>query len=80
MYAIRSYYVSGAGPSPERILKARGVRVIAVEGLRITSYNVCYTKLLRKEIDRLVNSSSFRLAKAPWADEPELNASFAHVG
>ncbi len=25
--------VSGAGPSPERILKARGVRVIAVEGL-----------------------------------------------
>ncbi len=33
-----------------------------------------------KEIDRLVNSSSFRLAKAPWADEPELNASFAHVG
>ncbi len=33
-----------------------------------------------REIDRLVNSSSFRLAKAPWADEPELNASFAHVG
>jgi len=33
-----------------------------------------------KEIDRLVNSNAFRLTKAPWADEPELSASYAHVG
>jgi len=33
-----------------------------------------------REIDRLVNSNAFRLAKAPWADEPELSASYAHVG
>ena len=32
-----------------------------------------------KEIDRLVNSNAFRLTKAPWADEPELSASYARI-
>ncbi len=33
-----------------------------------------------KEIDRIVNSNAFRLAKAPWADSPELSASYGYTG
>ncbi len=33
-----------------------------------------------KEIDRLVNSNAFRLAKAPWADTPELSATYGYSG
>ncbi|MBN1615956.1 MAG: nitrogenase component I subunit alpha [Spirochaetales bacterium] len=33
-----------------------------------------------REIDRLVNSNSFRLAKAPWAETPELSASYGYTG
>ena len=42
MYAIRSYYVK---PSWEAYLPQDGEQVIEMD--RITSYNVCYTKLLR---------------------------------
>lgn len=33
-----------------------------------------------REIDRLINSNSFRLAKAPWAETPELSASYGYTG
>lgn len=33
-----------------------------------------------REIDRLVNSNSFRLAKTPWAETPELSASYGYTG
>jgi len=33
-----------------------------------------------REIDRLVNSGTFALAKAPWSESPELSASYGHNG
>ena len=63
MYAIRSYYDPSTASNLlakaeksgliRRERSARDQRVVQLY-LRITSYNVCYTKLLRTDLDRLV--------------------------
>ena len=58
MYAIRSYYVWNFTPvklkTPDDVVSQKedlssGLAVLSVK-FRITSYNVCYTKLLRKKM------------------------------
>ena len=46
MYAIRSYYGGEAAAHPVEMFDPDSV-VFWTTSLRITSYNVCYTKLLR---------------------------------
>ena len=53
MYAIRSYYASPVVLDVDAVRKERsdpsGASVEILKGVRITSYNVCYTKLLRPD-------------------------------
>ena len=59
MYAIRSYYethrrarnAEGANDAAGIVADGGGNTADARVELRITSYNVCYTKLLRKVIE-----------------------------
>ena len=62
MYAIRSYYGQESKYSDAEIILNKvqdeypQAEVVALEnGIRITSYNVCYTKLLRS-----LNTSKFK--------------------
>ena len=58
MYAIRSYY--GAAEQRHDDDQVRGPTEDQAGGDRITSYNVCYTKLLRSPY-------AFNMPPRPWA-------------
>ena len=68
MYAIRSYYAGSRTARPQQ--PRRGLKVRRIDGRkqahrgRITSYNVCYTKLLRS-CD--LSCAAFGGACAAWA-------------
>ena len=82
MYAIRSYYVSIASAAvfskialPEmkrHHYDAKFSLGIVATSARITSYNVCYTKLLRRIVNRHVVIDTQHLAAGPAQAQAEL--------
>ena len=62
MYAIRSYYVEVGGKTLELVHPGRG-------HTRITSYNVCYTKLLRIAVPRKTRRESVSIPRAEFDAE-----------
>ena len=59
MYAIRSYYVlAEVDADIAREIEAKAATDVASRQPRITSYNVCYTKLLRQPQSKTIARNS----------------------
>ena len=71
MYAIRSYYEPISGTAYETVVTALRSALSRMSAARITSYNVCYTKLLRiaKQVEVIASMSEENTAAMNEARE-----------
>ena len=75
MYAIRSYYAGGFLYSIILVVMTLiGITLVQFSIIdRITSYNVCYTKLLRDHDTKKIESESLEELEEPHSAEIESN-------